>query len=58
MQSVQPQAASFSSASPSGTGVRPASRVRIALWLRPGMVNSVFNAAAAANTLLTPGTTL
>ena len=54
---VEPWAASCSSASFSGTGVRPASRVRMTLCERPGMVSSTLSAAAAAKALLTPGTT-
>ena len=57
MHIVQSWAASEDSSSFSGTGVRPASRVIITLMLSPGIVYSVFSAAAAANALLTPGTT-
>ena len=53
----EPWAASFSSASFSGTGVRPAMRVRMRVWEMPGSVNSAFKVAAAPNTLETPGVT-
>ena len=45
------------SASFSGTGVRPARRVTMRLWLTPGSVNSAPSAAAAPKRLLTPGVT-
>ena len=41
--------------SPSGTGVRPAMRVMMTLWLTPGSVNSAPSAAAAPQKLDTPG---
>ena len=41
--------------SPAGTGVRPAIRVMIRLWLTPGRVYSAPRAAAAAQKLDTPG---
>ena len=39
----------------SGTGVRPASRVMMTLWLTPGRVYSAPTAAAAPQKLDTPG---
>ena len=41
----------------SGTGVRPAMRVRMSVWLTPGRVYSSFRLAAAAQKLETPGVT-
>ena len=49
--------ASFINSSSLGTGVLPARRVKIAVCVIPGIVNSAFIAAAAANTVLTPGIT-
>ena len=42
--------------SASGTGVRPASRVMMTLWLTPGRVYYARKAAAAPQKLETPGT--
>ena len=50
---VRAKAAAFSAA---GMGVRPGVRVSTTLWLPPGQVSSQPSAAAAAKTLLTPGT--
>ena len=44
---VQPWLAIFRSASPSGTGVRPAIRVMMTLWLTSGRLYSAGRAAAA-----------
>ena len=52
-----PCRASASSASLSGTPVRPARRVTMRLWLTPGSVNSAPSAAEAPKRLLTPGVT-
>ena len=54
--SVAPVRAKAAAVSPAGMGVRPGVRVRTTLWLTPGRVSSRPSAAAAANTLLTPGT--
>ena len=54
---VQPWAANVRSSSPLGTGVRPSTRVSTSDWDTLGRVNSQFRAAAAANTLDTPGIT-
>ena len=40
-----------------GTGVRPAMRVMMTLWLTPGRVYSPSTAPAAAQKLDTPGVT-
>ena len=42
---------------PFGTGVRPAIRVKITVWLMPGRVYSAGMAAAAPQKLETPGVT-
>ena len=52
---VQPCWAREERASPSGTGVRPASRVMMTLWLTLGRVYSPSTAAAAPEKLDTPG---
>ena len=52
-----PCSASRAMLSHSGTGVRPAMRVRITVWLTPGSVYSAFRAAAAPQKLETPGVT-
>jgi len=41
----------------SGTGVRPAARVRMTVWVTSGRVSSWPRAAAAAKAALTPGIT-
>ena len=57
MTRVAPLRASAASRSRSGTGVLPATRVRITVWETSGRVSSCFSAAAAAKALVTPGTT-
>ena len=52
-----PCAASEAMLSRSGTGVRPAMRVRITDWLTPGRVYSASAAAAAPQKPETPGVT-
>ena len=52
-----PWAASARACCPSGTGVLPARRETISVWLTPGSVYSAPSAAEAANSELTPGTT-
>ena len=54
---VAPWAARERSFSLSGTGVRPAIRVMMTLWLTPGRVYSAGTAAAAPQKLDTPGVT-
>ena len=54
---VHPWAARAAMDSPSGTGVRPAMRVRMTLWLTPGRVYSAPRAAAAPQKEDTPGVT-
>ena len=54
---VLPAFARLCTASRSGTGVRPAMRVMMTVWLTPGSVYSAFRAAAAPQKLDTPGTT-
>ena len=53
---VAPCRARLARLSAGRTGVRPASRVIITLWLTPGRVYSAFSAAAAPQKLETPGT--
>ena len=53
--SVAPVRAKAAACSPAGMGVRPGVRVRTTLWAVSGPVSSQPRAAAAANTLLTPG---
>ena len=55
MAMLAPWLAMAASCSRSGTGVRPASRVMIRLWLTPGRVYSAPRAAAAPQKLETPG---
>ena len=55
MTMVAPCAASFSSCSASGTGVRPSIRVMMTVWLTLGRVYSAQSAAAAPQKLDTPG---
>ena len=45
------------SSSRSGTGVFPESRVMMTVWETSGRVNSCLRVAAAAQALVTPGTT-
>lgn len=52
---VAPWAASAAMPSRSGTGVRPAMRVMMTVWLTPGKVYSAQAAAAAPQKLETPG---
>ena len=54
---VEPCFARDSMLSRSGTGVRPAMRVIITVWLTAGRVYSARRAAAAPQKLLTPGQT-
>ena len=54
---VEPWAARLRMDSLSGTGVLPASRVMMTVWLTPGRVYSVFREEAAPQKELTPGQT-
>lgn len=54
---VAPWVAKAAMDSRSGTGVRPAMRVMMTLWLTPGRVYSVPTAAAAPQKEDTPGVT-
>ena len=57
MTMVAPCRAREAISSPSGTGVRPAMRVMITVWLTPGRVYSAPRAAAAPQKEDTPGVT-
>ena len=54
---VDPWAARERMLSRSGTGVRPAARVMMTVWLTSGRVYSARRAAAAPQKALTPGQT-